>query len=471
MKNLTLFLACFVISLSYAQNISLEVYASGLSSPVNAKHAGDDRFFVAERAGVIKIINADGSVNTAPFLDIDPRVINNGGEQGLLAMAFHPNYDTNGFFFVNYIDNNGDTIISRFTRSTADTADPNSEVILLNISQPFPNHNGGDMHFGPNDGYLYISTGDGGSGGDPGNRAQNMTLLLGKMLRLDVDVTQTQIDTGITYLIPSDNPFVSDSAVLDEIWASGLRNPWKFSFDRSNGDMWIADVGQSNREEINRVSSTSTGGENYGWKCFEGTSTFSNGAGCSTITHTPPVAEYNYGGNPFKCSITGGYRYRGTIQTGLQGLYFFGDYCSDEIGVVQETAPDTYTLNFVDDFSGQGWSGFAEDVNGELFVIGLLSGTVYRIVDDNLSVSDETLNSIRMFPNPAKNTLTFDLTNASNQINSVNIFDIQGKLIQSNTNFDQQLVTLNTKSLTSGLYIVEIQGTDGKKSVRKLIKE
>ncbi|WP_298896987.1 PQQ-dependent sugar dehydrogenase [uncultured Psychroserpens sp.] len=471
MKNLTLFLACFIVSLSYAQNINLEVYASGFSSPVNIKHAGDDRLFVAERGGVIKILNTDGTVNTSPFLDIDPIVTNNGGEQGLLAIAFHPNYATNGFFYVNYIDNGGDTVISRFTRSTATSADPNSEVVLLNISQPFGNHNGGDMHFGPNDGYLYISTGDGGSGGDPGNRAQNLTLLLGKILRLDVDVTQAQIDAGTTYLIPTDNPFVSDSAVLDEIWSYGLRNPWKFSFDRSNGDIWIADVGQSNREEINRVPSTSPGGENYGWKCYEGTSTFSNVSGCSTITHTTPVAEYNYGGSPFKCSITGGYRYRGTMQTGLQGLYFFGDYCSDEIGVVQETGPGTFALNFVDDFSGQGWSGFAEDINGELFVFGLLSGTVYRITDDNLSVNEQTIDAIKMYPNPAKNTLTFDFLNASGQISNINIHDIQGKLVQSQSNFNEQLVTITTKSLTSGLYIVEIMGTNGKKSVRKLIVE
>lgn len=471
MKKIALLLACFFISLSYAQDITLESFATGFSAPVNVKHAGDDRLFVVERSGVIKILNANGTINPTPFLDIDTRVINNGGEQGLLALAFHPNYATNGFFFVNYIDNSGDTVISRFTRSSANTADQNSEVVLLNISQPFSNHNGGDMHFGPNDGYLYISTGDGGSGGDPGNRAQNLTLLLGKILRLDVDVTQAQIDAGTTYLIPADNPFISDSVALDEIWAYGLRNPWKFSFDRSNSDLWIADVGQSNREEINRVASTSTGGENYGWKCFEGTSTFSNVAGCSTITHTPPVAEYDYGGSPFKCSITGGYRYRGTTQTGLQGLYFFADYCSDEIGVVEETGPGTYTLNFLQQFGNDGWSAFAEDVNGEIYAVGIITGTIYKIRDANLSVDDQSINAIKMYPNPTKNLLTFDLLNTSNQVTEIRIHDVQGKLIQTLTNFDEQLVTISTKSLTSGLYIIKIMNSEGNSSIRKLVVE
>nr|WP_321236612.1 PQQ-dependent sugar dehydrogenase [uncultured Psychroserpens sp.] len=471
MKKVTLFLACLLMSIGYSQDITLELYATGLTSPVNIKHAGDDRLFVVERDGIIKIVNADGTVNTAPFLDIDARVTDLGGEQGLLAMAFHPDYATNGFFYVNYVDNSENTIISRFTRSSLNTADASSEVVLLNITQPFPNHNGGDMHFGPNDGYLYISTGDGGSGGDPGNRAQNQTSFLGKMLRLDVDVTQAQIDAGTTYLIPSDNPFVSDSAVLDEIWANGLRNPFKFSFDSSNGDLWIADVGQSSREEISRVPGTSTGGENYGWKCFEGTSTFSTITGCSTITHTPPVVEYNYGGSPFRCAITGGYRYRGTMQTGLQGLYFFADFCSDEIGYVEETSTNNFSLTFIDTFSPGGFSAFGEDVNDELFVCGLFNGAIYRIVDANLSVAESSISNIKMFPNPAKNSLTFDLLETSNQINTINIHDVQGKLVQSYSNFEEQLITVSTEALTSGVYIVEILNTRGNKSIRKLIVE
>ncbi|WP_299335639.1 PQQ-dependent sugar dehydrogenase [uncultured Psychroserpens sp.] len=469
MKKIALFLACFTISLSYAQDINLESFASGFSNPVSIKHAGDDRLFVVERAGVIKILNANGTTNSTPFLDINDRVINFGGEQGLLALAFHPDYTTNGFFFVNYIDNSGDTVISRFTRSTTDTADPNSEVVLLNIAQPFSNHNGGDLHFGT-DGYLYISLGDGGSGGDPGNRSQRLDTLLGKLLRLDVDVTQTQIDAGTTYLIPTDNPFVSNSTALDEIWANGLRNTWKFSFDRSTGDLWTADVGQQNIEEINKVAPSSTGGENYGWKCFEGNNVFSNVTGCSTITHEAPIAQYVHGSTS-RCSITGGYVYRGSIQTGLVGLYFFADYCSGEIGVAEEVTPNNYNITFLGTFSAGGWSAFGEDVNGELFVTSIFNGTVYRIIDANLSVDEQTVSDVKMYPNPAKESLTFDLINTGNQIERINIYDIQGKLIQSQSDFDGQLITISTKSLTSGLYLVEISNPQGNSSIRKLIIE
>lgn len=463
MKKITLYLMCMLYAFSYSQDIELETFATGFSSPVNVKHAGDDRLFVVERAGVIKILNSDGSTNSTPFLDINPLVINNGGEQGLLAMAFHPDYATNGYFYVNYINNSGDTVISRFTRSDFNTANSGSEVILMTISQPFGNHNGGDMHFGANDGYLYISTGDGGSGGDPGNRAQNLTLLLGKILRIDVDGTSNG-----NYGIPADNPFVTNSAVLDEIWAYGLRNPWKWSFDRDNGDMWIADVGQSSREEINRVPASSVGGENYGWKCFEGTSTFSNVSGCSTITHTPPVAEYDYGGSPFKCSITGGYRYRGTQQSSLQGLYFFADYCSDQIGVVRETSPDVFQLTFEDQFSG-GFSAFAEDVNGELFVVGLSSGVISRIVDANLSVEEENFKAVKMFPNPSNDLLSFDATGTSIEISSIVFYNILGKNVKTVSGLSNQHITISTKDMSNGIYLVKISDTNGKIETRKLV--
>ena len=470
MRNFTLLLACLSIAFCFPQDITLETVATGFSSPVNIKHAGDDRLFIVERGGLIKILNSDGTTNVTPFLDIDDRVSNNGGEQGLLALAFHPNYATNGFFYLNYVDNGGDTVISRFTRSIPNIADPNSEVILLNISQPFPNHNGGDLQFG-SDGYLYISLGDGGSGGDPGNRAQRYDTLLGKMLRIDVDVTQSQIDAGTKYLIPADNPFISDAGVLDEIWANGLRNPWKFSFDSANGDLWVADVGQSNREEISRVPASSTGGENYGWKCFEGSSTFSNGVGCNTIAHTAPVVEYDYGGSPFRCSITGGYRYRGTMQSSLQGLYFFADYCSDEIGYVEETSPNNFSLTFFDVFTPGSFAAFGEDYNNELFVSSLDFGGIYRIVEVNLSVADQMANSIKMYPNPVADALTFDFNTTTSSITEIKIHDIQGKLIQSHSNFDEHLFTISTKAFTSGLYIVEIFNNEGNSFVRKLIVE
>ncbi|WP_431135411.1 PQQ-dependent sugar dehydrogenase [Psychroserpens mesophilus] len=462
MKKITLYLMCVIYAFGFSQDIELETFATGFSSPVNVKHAGDDRLFVVEQGGVIKILNSDGSTNSTPFLDIDSQVFTSG-ERGLLAMAFHPNYTVNGYFYVNYINNSGDTVISRFTRNTANTADPTSEVILLTISQPFSNHNGGDMHFGPNDGYLYISTGDGGSGNDPGNRAQNLGLLLGKMLRIDVDGTSNG-----NYGIPADNPFISNSTALDEIWSYGLRNPFKFSFDRDNGDMWIADVGQSAKEEINRVPASSTGGENYGWKCYEGSIIGTFVTGCSEITHTPPVAEYDYGGSPFKCAITGGYRYRGSLQSSLEGLYFFADYCSDQIGVVEETSPDVFQLTFEDQFSG-GFSAFAEDVNGELFVVGLNSGTISRIVDVNLSVDENVLKSIKMFPNPSDTVLNFDTTGSSVQINSITFYNILGKTIKTVSGFTNQNISISTKDMSNGMYLVEISDINGNKDTRKLV--
>ncbi len=455
---------CMLYAFSFSQDIELETFATGFSSPVNVKHAGDDRLFVVERAGVIKILNSNGNTNTTPYLDINSLVINTGGEQGLLAMAFHPNYSVNGFFYVNYINNSGDTVISRFTRNGVDTADSGSEVILMTISQPFINHNGGDMHFGPNDGYLYISTGDGGNAGDPGDRAQNLTLLLGKMLRIDVDGTSNG-----NYGIPPDNPFVTNSAALDEIWSYGLRNPWRFSFDRSNGELWIADVGQSSREEINRVSATSPGGENYGWRCYEGNSTFNTTSCPAMNTLTFPVAEYTYGGSPFKCSITGGYRYRGTQQSSLNGLYFFADYCSDEIGVVRETSPDVFQLTIEDRFIGEGFSAFAEDINGELYTVGLDSGAISRIVDVLLSVEEETFKSVKMYPNPSDYILNFDATGSSIQINSIAFYNILGKNIKTVSGFTNQNISISTKNMASGIYLVEISDVNGNKDTRKLV--
>jgi len=466
MKKLTLVFVCFISSNIYSQNINLEVFASGFSNPVNIKHANDNRLFVAERAGIIKIMDENGTVNSAPFLDINDRVTNAGSEEGLLAMAFHPNYASNGYFYVNYIDNGGDTVISRFTRSTANSADSNSEQVLFSVGQPFINHNGGDLHFGPNDGYLYISLGDGGAGGDPGNRAQDLNNLLGKMLRIDVDGTSNG-----NYGIPGDNPYIGNPNALDEIWSFGLRNTWKFSFDRTTGDLWTADVGQAVIEEINIAPSNSTGQENYGWKCYEGDSVYSTtGNDCPSIDHHEPVAQYTHsGGTFFRCSITGGYVYRGSEQTLLQGLYFFADFCSSEIGYVEETSTNNYELTFIDRIEGAGWSAFGEDVNGELYAAALNTGIIYKILEDSLSVEESSVKDIKMYPNPVNDVLTFDLLNTSNVVTDIKIHDMHGKLVQSQANFDTQVVTMSTKSLASGIYIVEIIGSENKNSIRKLI--
>jgi glucose/arabinose dehydrogenase len=270
-------------------------FASGLTSIVGITHAGDDRIFVVNQRGFIHIVSANGVVNPLPFLNISDRVVY-GGERGLLGLAFHPQYKSNGYFFVNYIGKGDSTHISRFQVNATDgnLADPQIELKILTVPQPYSNHNGGDLCFGP-DGYLYIGLGDGGSGGDPGNRAQNPQQLLGKILRIDVD-------NGNPYTVPSTNPYFGSSTVLPEIWAMGLRNPWRFSFDRLTGDLWIADVGQNAFEEVNFQVAGSKGGENYGWKCYEGNQVYNASACNSEISFSFPVFAYP---QDIECSVTG----------------------------------------------------------------------------------------------------------------------------------------------------------------------
>ncbi|HEX2395540.1 MAG TPA: PQQ-dependent sugar dehydrogenase, partial [Bacteroidales bacterium] len=305
---------------SATSDITLELFAQGLNKPVAIVHAGDSRLFVVEQEGTITVLDSAGNADSVKFLDISPRVVA-GGERGLLGMAFHPDFEINGWFYVNYIGENDSTHISRFRVSDiSGIADPESEVNLITLPQPYENHNGGNLCFGP-DGYLYIGLGDGGSSGDPENRAQDLNVLYGKILRIDVN-------SGDPYSIPSSNPFQSDMTIRPEIWAYGLRNPWRFSFDRLNGDLWISDVGQNQFEEINYQPAESSGGENYGWRCYEGENDF-NLDSCDTNTaFVFPVHTYNHG---IECSVTGGYVYRGKENSSYYGRYFFADFCSDKI--------------------------------------------------------------------------------------------------------------------------------------------
>ena len=339
MKTIFQLIALFVLQLNcHSQSgvVQLTSFATGFSSPIAIANCGDSRLFVAEQDGIIKVVNSNGTVNPTSFLNITT-LTNANGEQGLLGMAFHPNYASNGFFYVNYTRiSDGATVVARYT---VDSGNPNSAnsasaTILLTIAQPFSNHNGGTLAFGP-DGFLYIGMGDGGSGGDPGNRAQNTTELLGKMLRIDVN-------SGSPYSIPSNNPYVG-VAGADEIWAIGLRNPWKFSFDKQTGDLWIADVGQNVYEEINKAASTEAG-LNYGWRCYEGNTAY-NTSGCpAQATMKPPVAVINHSSGA--CSITGGYVYRGTTYPNFQGKYFFSDYCLARIGMVDNLGNVTFSSTF-----------------------------------------------------------------------------------------------------------------------------
>lgn len=461
MKKLITLFCISCLTFCFGQDLELESFASGFNRPVNIKHAGDDRLFVVEQDGIIKIVNSDGTVETTNFLDIDNIVGSIGNEQGLLGLAFHPNFATNGYFFVNYTNNSGDTVISRFSRIGVDPtiADPNSELIILTYSQPYTNHNGGELQFGP-DGYLYISSGDGGSGGDPQNNSQNLNSLLGKLLRIDVNNSSA----SNPYAIPADNPFVGNASARDEIWAYGLRNPWKFSFDSANDDLWIADVGQNAREEINQIASTAAG-LNYGWRCYEGNSSY-NLSGCpSSSTMTFPVSEYSHSGG--RCSITGGYVYRGSTYPNLVGSYLFGDVCSQEIGYLK-FENGSWNSTF-ESFSGN-WVAFGEDINGELYVSNL-SGSIFKISDALLSIDENTQNTISIYPNPANTVLNIDfLGTTMTNSTTINIFDIQGKLIKSILKDNINTFTsINISDLKSGFYILKIKFEDGEKATQKFV--
>jgi glucose/arabinose dehydrogenase len=343
----------------------------GLSSPVHLTHAGDrsGRLFVVEQRGRIRIIK-DGALLPEPFLDITGRV-SCCGERGLLSAAFGPHFGEIGDFYVDYTDLNGDTTISRFSALPAgsDTANPASEQVVLKIPQPFSNHNGGQLAFGP-DGYLYVGTGDGGSGGDPQNNAQNAASLLGKILRIDV---QSGVDP---YLVPSSNPFVGNPAYRPEIWALGLRNPWRFSFDRVTRDLWIGDVGQSAWEEVDFQPASSRGGANYGWRVMEGNHCY-NPATCSTAGLVLPVAEYPHSGGD--CSVTGGFRYRGLSYAGLYGIYFYADYCTGRLRGLRATVPGWESHEFL--LPGFSVSTFGEDEAGELYLADYGGGALYQVTD------------------------------------------------------------------------------------------
>ena len=443
------------IMMGFSMNISaqvrLEVYAEGFSSPVSLTHAGDERLFLVERGGKIRIISSPGIVEANPFLDLSG-IITAGGERGLLGLAFHPAYSENGYFFVNYTDLNGNTVIARYSVSDEDPdlADPVSEMVILTIDQPYQNHNGGDLSFGP-DGYLYIGTGDGGSGGDPQDNAQDLTSLLGKMLRIDVD-------GGNPYIVPADNPFVNDAEVADEIWASGLRNPWRFSFDRETGDLWIADVGQNAVEELNFIPAGTGSGYNFGWRCYEGDQEY-NTANCGPSSEYQfPVYQYFHNEDD-GCSITGGYVYRGEEFPSLEGVYFFSDFCNDILYSLRENEGQ-WQPEKLGQFAGNSFSTFGEDHNGELYLAGISSGKVFKLTSEEgqTGISDRAVSPWTIYPNPAGDYITIASRNGQlpNRIRILNtsgevILDITGETIEGK---------LDISGVADGLYMLEISVAD-----------
>jgi glucose/arabinose dehydrogenase len=350
-------------------DFALTLVADGFARPVQVVDPGDasGRLFVVEQGGVVRIVDA-GVVLPEPFLDIS-HLVGCCGERGLLSLAFHPHYAENGQFFVDYTDTNGDTVVARYQVAADDPerADAASATTILTVAQPAANHNGGLLLFGPRDGYLYVGLGDGGGGN--GQNGQELDTLLGKLLRIDVAVDSAPGE--LPYAIPPDNPFVAQPGARPEIWALGLRNPWRFSFDRSNGDLWIGDVGSALYEEVNWQPGTSGGGENYGWNLMEGTECREPG-GCAGFT--PPVSGFD---RDEGCVVTGGYVYRGAAIPPLQGAYLFADYCDGTIwGLVADETGSWERRGPVE--TGLSISSFGEDAAGELYVVDL-GGAIYRL--------------------------------------------------------------------------------------------
>lgn len=434
---------------------SIELVASGLNRPIYATApVGDDRLFIVEQRGRVFILESD-TVNTDPFLDIDSLVaaVNAFSERGLLGFEFAPDYDSTGYFYVHYSDLAGNTVIARYTElgTNPNKADHASAEIVLTATQPFANHNGGSIAFG-RDGYLYIGLGDGGSGGDPGNRAQTLSTLLGKMLRIDVST--------LPYTIPLDNPFVGDSTALDEIWDYGLRNPYRFSFDRLNGDLWIADVGQETFEEVDVEEYPSTGKRNYGWRLMEGFSCFNPLSNCGSDTLDLPVYVYNHGAG---CSITGGYVYRGTEVPELTGKYIFGDFCSGFVRAITidtDTTAEALTSQLNPNFPNNigSLASFAEDGFGEMYIIdraGATTGEVYKIVQEPTIVDDvadgrPVLRLGRPAPNPMTGTTQLRLFLDQRADVVATVHDIAGRRIR----------TLTHEVRTSGESVLEWDGRD-----------
>jgi len=361
-----LILAFIYPSISFGQAVNLVEFSSGVTQPTDITNAGGSELYVAERTGRIRLIDANGVLSPTAFLNITDRVSINAGERGLLGVAFHPSYPDSAYVYCNYTGAGGATFVSRFDVTSATAADPGSELNLLTFSQPFTNHNGGDLVFDSN-GYLMIASGDGGSGGDPQNNGQDLNTFLGKILRIDVD-------NGLPYAIPPGNPFVGVPGVKEEIWAYGLRNPWRIDFDETSQALFVADVGQNEFEEINEIA-LGLSDPNMGWRCYEATTPY-NLDSCEGVSTIDPIAFYAHrAGAGCTGSVTGGVVYRGFDMPSLFGKYFFADYCT---GYVATVDLNNYQVDTIISPSSFRFSTFGEDAQGRLYVGERNSGKIYR---------------------------------------------------------------------------------------------
>jgi len=468
LKHLTCLLFLLVPAVLSAQpKIELESYATGFTRPVDIVHCGDSRLFIVEQRGYIWILDSLGTRLSTPFLNIDPRVRSTGNEQGLLGLAFPPDYAQSGVFYVYYTrDTDGATRVSRFSLlpGTPNEADPNSEEILLAQPQPYNNHNGGSLKFGP-DGYLYIGLGDGGSGGDPQNNGQTKNSLLGKILRIDVNGTSP----GLAYAIPPNNPFVGDSTFRPEIWSWGWRNPWRFSFDRLTGDIWVGDVGQNAREEVD-FEPAGTGGRNYGWRCYEGLAQY-NTNGCQPASgYTAPVFEY---ANPaLGRSITGGFIYRGSQYPDLYGYYLFADYVSGRWWATNQNPDGTFSTALIGQFAANQYSSYGEDLEGELYVAALAQGAIYKIKSQTVSTATPPgVLQFSLAPNPTANTVRVRMELKNSERVTLGVLDARQSRVYSKHLLGQRIdEEIDLSLLPAGTYYLVVELESGN-LVRPIVRK
>lgn len=457
MKKTLLLLLCGGFAM--AQSIGVTTFATGFETVTQINSTNDGRMFATEVTGTIKIINTDGSVNAQPFLQLPASEVLVSGEQGLIGTTFHPNFQQNGYFYISYIRaSDGDLVVKRYSVSSGnpDLADASSGTEIIVMVHNGDIHKGGNLNFGP-DGFLYIAVGDDGTNG---LHSQSVYNLNGKILRIDVN-------NGFPYSIPAGNPLIGLQG-MPEIYLMGFRNPWKFNFDRSNGDLWIADVGQAEVEEVNHLAAGYTPGQNFGWPCYEGATEYAPSSdGCPDASQlTMPVFDYHHVSDAVfnGCSVTGGFVYRGQQYPAFDGIYFFADYCRTAIGTYSTTT-DTWSI---EDVSGMGEfpTTFGQDNNGELYVAA--NGTIYKIIDTEMSVSDFGATRPTLYPNPAKNEIRVHGLDSGFQLE---VTDAAGRNLAQRKFQDPSANLLENLSLKPGLYVFQIISDGGTKNTYKVVIE